>query len=97
MLLPGNYKDRSPYKTFARYKYSIFVELGINHISLCVLVTSLNYLIFSLVFRFRALLVSQKKNVCFSHFIPKANPTNVFSVLSESSVSVLNYRPVACL
>lgn len=82
---------------------TIFAELGTDHISLYVLFTSLNYLTFSLGFGFITLLVSitdkkkKKKKSASAHFIPKTNLAKVFSVLSESSVNVLNNRPVACL
>lgn len=60
--------------------------------------TGLNYLSFSLALAFKPFLVSIIDNkLASAHSNPKANLLDVFSVLSESSLSVLNSKPVACL
>lgn len=101
VLSPSNYMGL--YEIFARLNYSVLLSLKQTiflyvYVYVCVWFTGLNYLSFSLGFAFKPFLASIIGNkLASAHSNPKANLFDVFSVFSESSLSVLNSKPVACL
>lgn len=95
-LSPSNCKQ-GLHKCFTRRIYPVCWDWS-EQFFWVVWFSSLNYLSFSLGFGFKAFLVSIIDNrLSPAHSNPKANLSNVFPILSESSWSVRNSKPASCL